>query len=86
MGVSYPSLNDLAVFRTRAFAPRLRASAPTIDYAAQRLAVAERAATTTVWLQHRMLLADTDDVLDVARAFERIRRHAGAVTAALGAA
>ncbi len=85
MGVSYPSLNELAVFRTRAFAPRLRASAPTIDYAAQRLPAAEHAAGSTVWLQHRMLLDDPDGVLDVARAFERIRQHAGAVGAAFSA-
>jgi hypothetical protein len=32
-------------------------------------------------LQHRLLLADRDDVLDVARAAERIQRHAAAVTA-----
>jgi hypothetical protein len=32
-----------------------------------------------VWLQHRLLLAERDDVLDVARAAARIQAHAGAV-------
>ena len=79
MGVSYPSLTDLALFRSRNFAPRLRASAPAIDYSVQHLPRAEHAAATTVWLQHRLLLADTEDVLDVARAVARIRAHAGVI-------
>ncbi len=84
MGVSYPSLSDLALFRERNFGPRLRSSAPTIDYAAVRLPVAERAAATTVWLEHRLLLADVDDVLDVARAASRIQQGAPAIVAQRG--
>ncbi len=76
MGVSYPSLNELAVFRNANFGPRLRASAPTVDYSSLHLPVAEHAARSTVWLQHRLLLAERDHVLDVARAAERIQRHA----------
>jgi len=79
MGVSYPSLNELAIFRNANFGPRLRASAPTIDYASVRLPVAEHAAASTVWLQHRLLLADVEDVLDVARAVERIQEHASEI-------
>jgi dTDP-4-amino-4,6-dideoxygalactose transaminase len=81
MGVSYPSLSDLSVFRNRNFEPRLRASAPTRDYPSLHLPNAEHAAQTTVWLQHRLLLADREDVLDVARAADRIRRHAAAIAA-----
>lgn len=79
MGVSYPSLGELEVFTQQRFGPRLRASAP--HYAPEQLHLpcAEHAAATTVWLQHRLLLADRDDVLDVARAVDRIRRHAAAV-------
>ena len=33
LGVSYPSLSDLDVFRNRSFAPTRRASAPSLDYA-----------------------------------------------------
>jgi hypothetical protein len=76
MGVSYPSLNELAVFRTANFAPRLRTMAPKIDYSAVRLPVAENASRSTVWLQHRILLAERDDVLDVARAAAKIQLHA----------
>jgi dTDP-4-amino-4,6-dideoxygalactose transaminase len=81
MGVSYPSLSDLTIFRERNFGPRLRTSAPEIDYPSLHLPNAEHAAQSTVWLQHRLLLADRDDVLDVARAAERIQRHAAAVVA-----
>jgi dTDP-4-amino-4,6-dideoxygalactose transaminase len=76
MGVSYPSLTDLSVFREHRFGPRLRANAPTIDYRHHHLPHAEAAATSTVWLQHRLLLADREAVLDVARAVEKLRRHA----------
>lgn len=79
MGVSYPSLTDLAVFRNRNFAPRLREHAPTIDYSTQHLPRAEHAAASTVWLQHRLLLAEREDVLDVARAVERIQQHAAEI-------
>ncbi len=76
MGVSYPSLSDLALFRNRNFGPRLRNSAPSPDYSSLHLPNAEHAAASTVWLQHRLLLADREDVLDVARAATRIQQHA----------
>lgn len=79
MGVSYPSLSDLAVFRQRNFGPRLRHSAPAIDYATLHLPRAEHAAASTVWLQHRLLLAEREDVLDVARAVARLQRHAAEI-------
>ncbi|MEP7112792.1 MAG: DegT/DnrJ/EryC1/StrS family aminotransferase [Ilumatobacteraceae bacterium] len=79
MGVSYPSLTDLTMFRTRNFAPRLRQSTPDVDYSSLHLPRAEHAAATTVWLEHRILLADRQDVLDVARAVNRIQAHAAAI-------
>lgn len=82
MGVSYPALSDLALFRQANFGPRLRASAPDIDYASLHLPLAEAAAASTVWLQHRLLLADREDVLDVARAVQRIQAHASQIVAA----
>ena len=80
-GVSYPSVNTIALFTEANFGPRLRASAPAIDYAAVRLPVAEHAAAATVWLEHRILLADRESVLDVARSAARIQRHAAAIVA-----
>lgn len=81
MGVSYPSLGDLSLFRNRNFGPRLRAGVPTPDYASLHLPNARHAAATTVWLQHRLLLADREDVLDVARAATRIQQHAERIIA-----
>jgi hypothetical protein len=78
-GESYPSLNSLELFRESNFGRRLQASAPRIDYGSIRLPHAEKAAASTVWLDHRMLLAEPDDVLDIVRAVSRIRAHAGAV-------
>ncbi|HKZ14575.1 MAG TPA: DegT/DnrJ/EryC1/StrS family aminotransferase [Solirubrobacterales bacterium] len=79
LGACYPSLNTVEFFREGRFSPRHRSTAPAIDYAAQRLPHAEAAITGTVWLYHPMLLAEPEDVLDIARAMERIQAHAGAV-------
>jgi dTDP-4-amino-4,6-dideoxygalactose transaminase len=80
-GVCYPSLNHVELFREGRFGPRRRATAPAIDYAAQRLPRAEAAATSTIWLDHRMLLAEPEEVLDIARAMARIQQQAGEVAA-----
>ena len=83
MSVSYPAVTDLALFRRQRFGPRLRAGAPALDYAGLHLPRAEHAAASTVWLQHRLLLADREDVLDVARAAARIQAHAAEIQAAV---
>lgn len=79
IGKAYPSLNTLEVFRQGAFGPRMRSIAPRIDYAKQRLPQAEAAATGTVWLSHRVLLAEPDDVLDIVEAIDRISQNAGKI-------
>ena len=66
MGVSYPSLGDLELF-----AGDGRPEVP----------VAVNAAATTVWLQHRMLLARRESVLDVARAVEKVQAGAAELAA-----
>jgi dTDP-4-amino-4,6-dideoxygalactose transaminase len=78
-GRSYRSLNTLEFFRESRFGRRLRASTPRIDYGSIRLPRAEKAAESTVWLDHRQLLAEPDDVLDIVRAASRIWAHARAV-------
>jgi dTDP-4-amino-4,6-dideoxygalactose transaminase len=78
-GESYPSLNSLELFRESKFGRRLQVNAPRIDYGSISLPHSEKAAASTVWLDHRMLLAEPDDVLDIVRAVSRIRAHAGAV-------
>jgi dTDP-4-amino-4,6-dideoxygalactose transaminase len=79
LGVSYPSLSDLDLFRNQNFAPTRRRSAPALDYANLHLPVAEHAAASTVWMEHRLLLADRDSVLRVAEAAARIHAHAAAI-------
>jgi dTDP-4-amino-4,6-dideoxygalactose transaminase len=79
LGVSYPSLSDLELFRNGNFGPTLRASAPAIDYANLHLPVAEHAAASTVWMEHRILLAERDHVLRVAEAAARIQANAAAI-------
>ncbi len=78
-GESYPSLNTLRVLREGRFAQRLPAGAPRLDYASVRLPHAEHAADHTVWLDHRMLLAEPDGVFDIVRALARIRERSRAV-------
>jgi dTDP-4-amino-4,6-dideoxygalactose transaminase len=82
MGVSYPSFSRVELFERGDFAPRLRASAPRISGATLDVPRAEAAAASTVWLQHRLLLATRDDVLDVARAVEKVRAGAAELAAA----
>ena len=78
-GEPYPSLNSLRVFRETSFGSRLQSSAPRLDYRSLRLPCAEKAAASTVWLDHRVLLAQPDDVLDVIRAISKIRAKAGVI-------
>ncbi len=82
LGVSYPSLTTLALFGEGRLGPRARA-----DQSAVRLTPcprAELAASSTVWIEHRVLLADKAQVLDIARAIERIQQHAASIVAAVG--
>lgn len=82
MGVSYPALENLAVFRTGNLKPRLRDAPSAQDWTTLHLPHADHAAASTVWLQHRVLLADESATLQIAAAVERIQRHAAAILAA----
>lgn len=75
----YPSISKLELFRTGSFGPRLRATAPAIDYAALDLPGAERVEARSVWLHHPTLLGDRDDVADVVAAIEKIRANAASL-------
>lgn len=76
MSVSYPSLNELEMFRTQNFGRRFAGLSSTVDYRGLSLPRAQHAATSTVWLQHRLLLGSREAVLDVALAVARIQKHA----------
>lgn len=78
-GESYPSLNTLRVFREARFGQRLPAGTPRPDYASVKLPNAEHAAARTIWLDHRMLLAEPDDVADIVTALAKIRERSRAV-------
>jgi dTDP-4-amino-4,6-dideoxygalactose transaminase len=75
----YPPLHRLELFAESRFSPRLRKSAPAVDYAALELPEAERAFERGVWFDHSMLLADEEEVRDIVTAIDRIRSHAGAI-------
>ena len=75
LGVSYPSLSELELFRTAETSrPAARAPRRAIDYSSLHLPISEHPATSTVWIQHRILLAERDGVLRVAEAAARIQR------------
>lgn len=76
--VSYPSLDSVDVMRTARFGPRLRSLRPVVHDPVR----ARHASGSTVWMEHRVLLASDDDVLDVARACARIQRHAASLVGA----
>jgi dTDP-4-amino-4,6-dideoxygalactose transaminase len=81
MSVSYPSLNEVEMFRTQNFGRRFAGHSPAIDYRLQNLPRAQHAAASTVWLQHRLLLGSQEAVLDVALAVARIQKHASRIGA-----
>ena len=79
LGVSYPSLSDLEVFRSHNFAPgarglgagaRFRESAPARRRARRGLDGLD---------EHRILLAERERVLRVAEAAARIQEHAAEI-------
>lgn len=82
LGVSYPALNTLDLFRHDRLAPRHR-NLPR-RYADVRLPHSEHAADATVWVEHRALLEPPERALDVVRACARIQAHASEVRRALG--
>jgi dTDP-4-amino-4,6-dideoxygalactose transaminase len=85
MSVSYPSLNELEIFRSQNFGRRFAGSSPAIDYRSLNLPRAQHAAASTVWLQHRLLLGEREAVLDVALAIARIQKHAKRIGATVNA-
>ena len=76
--MSYPPIHRLDVFRNRdGFAPRWRDRGGMQDFATLSLPVTERLAETTLWFTTSVLMGTDDDALDVARAVEKVQRHAG---------
>jgi dTDP-4-amino-4,6-dideoxygalactose transaminase len=77
LGFQLPSLHELELFRQGNFSPN--GSGEPDRYPIGSLPHAEAAVRKMVWLDHRVLLGDPDDVGDVIVAIDRIRNSAGAV-------
>jgi len=76
------SLPDQPLFRNKAFGPYLSNAAPELDYSGapcpnSDLICREQA----VWLGQNLLLGDTSDIDDIARAFEKVYEHRDALRA-----
>ncbi|QOC93474.1 DegT/DnrJ/EryC1/StrS family aminotransferase [Micromonospora craniellae] len=76
----YPSLTTLDVFAQRRFAPTRRSLRDGFTIATAP--VAEAVPGTTVWIHHRVLLAERDTVLRLAELCADIRQDAARLTAA----
>ena len=79
LGVAYPSLTTLALFQRDELPPRIRA--PRVAVRLTPCPRAEHIAASTVWLEHRTLLAGEDQVRSIAAAVGADptprRRHRG---------
>lgn len=75
--VGYPAIHRLPVFRDRAFGPRWRADDPLLpDYDRVSCPVAEDIGDHVVWLHHRVLLGDEEDLNEIAEAVGKIQTRA----------
>lgn len=74
---AYPAVHRTPVFRERAFGPRWSEGDPLLpDYARVSCPVSEKIGDTVVWLHHRTLLGDEQDLAELAQAVEKIQAHA----------
>ncbi|HEX8149375.1 MAG TPA: DegT/DnrJ/EryC1/StrS family aminotransferase [Pyrinomonadaceae bacterium] len=75
--VGYPAIHRLPVFRSRAFGPRWRPDDPLLpDYSGVRCPVSEGLGDQVVWLHHRVLLGDEEDLAELTQAVTKVRFHA----------
>jgi 3-amino-5-hydroxybenzoate synthase len=82
--VAYLAIHRTPVFRERAFGPRWRSDDPLLpDYSEVHCPVSEEIGDTVVWLHHRVLLGDEQDLAQIVESVNKIR---GRVTKATGAA
>jgi 3-amino-5-hydroxybenzoate synthase len=74
--VGYPAIQCTPVFQQRAFAPRWDPNDPLLpDYRAIRTPVSESIGEQVVWLHHRVLLGDEQDLHEIAGALRKIQLH-----------
>jgi 3-amino-5-hydroxybenzoate synthase len=74
--VAYPAMYRTPVFVNRAFGPHWRSDDPMLpDYSKTSCPEGEEIGETVVWLHHRVLLGDEEDLTEIAEAIEKIRAH-----------
>lgn len=75
--IAYPAIHRTPVFRERAFGPRWRPDDPLLpDYNQVRCPAAEEIGENSVWLHHRLLLGDEEDIQELVDGIRKISRHA----------
>jgi 3-amino-5-hydroxybenzoate synthase len=85
--LGYPAVHQTPVFHERAFAPRWDPADPLLpDYRRVRCPVSEELGRSAVWLHHRTLLGDAEDVGEVAEAVRKIQAHSRRPIVAVGSA
>jgi dTDP-4-amino-4,6-dideoxygalactose transaminase len=83
-GYGFP-LPDQPLFRNKAFGPYLTGDADRLDYGRPGCGISRRLCRDAIWLEQRLLLGPKADMDDIARAFEKVHAHRGALTVAPGA-
>ena len=74
--VAYKAIHQTPVFRDRAFGPRWSADDPMLpDYRKVSCPVAEDVGDNVVWLHHRVLLGNEQDIEELCEAIRKIQRH-----------
>jgi dTDP-4-amino-4,6-dideoxygalactose transaminase len=78
---SYPPLHDLAVFKSGEYRKRLCPEQRGQEHAFLQANFSNTltAAWETVWLVHRVLLAEEDDLAEIVEAIRKIQRQAKAL-------
>ena len=81
--VGYPAIHRTPMFRQRNFGPRWRNDVQLLpDYNAASCPVSESLGEEVVWLHHRVLLGDEEQLAGVVAALENIRHRASSVVGA----
>ena len=75
--VAYLAIHRTPVFRDRSFGPRWRDDLALVpDYRHVRCPAAEQISDHGVWLHHRVLLGNEQDVVELVEAIKKVQAHA----------
>jgi 3-amino-5-hydroxybenzoate synthase len=74
--VAYPAIHRTPMFHKHAFSPRWRKDDPLLpDYSRVHCPAAEEIGDSVVWLHHRVMLGDEQDVVELVDAVAKIQAH-----------